>query len=135
MTRKYPICPDRIRTIPEQFSWLDHRLVRDRHIELVTHEAAALYLFLVTVADGQGLSYYADHSIGQRLTMDEATLAAARDCLQRTGLIAYQAPLYQALDLGTLACRSLTPKTGGMANGSSPMSLGAIFKQLAGGTP
>ncbi|MFH1009496.1 MAG: hypothetical protein V1800_18620 [Candidatus Latescibacterota bacterium] len=56
MTRKYPICPDRIRTIPEQFSWLDHRLVRDRHIEFVTHEAAALYLFLVTVADGQGLS-------------------------------------------------------------------------------
>ena len=35
MTRKFPICPDRIRTIPEQFSWVDHRLVRDHHIELL----------------------------------------------------------------------------------------------------
>lgn len=135
MTRKYPICPDRIRTIPDQFSWLDHRLVRDRHLELVTHEAAALYLFLVTVADSQGLSYYADHSISQRLTMDEASLAEARNCLQRIGLIAYKAPLYQVLDLGPLSRRDVRPKTGGVTSGSSPMSLGAIFKQIAGGMP
>lgn len=134
MTRKYPICPDRIRTIPDQFSWLDHRLVRDRHLELVTHEAAALYLFLVTVADSQGLSYYADHSISQRLTMDEATLAEARNCLQRIGLIAYKAPLYQVLDLGPLS-RDVRPKAYGVTIDSAPMSLGAIFKQMAGGTP
>jgi len=136
MTRKYPICPDRIRTIPEQFSWLDHHLVRERHIEHLTHEAAALYLFLVTVADSQGLSYYADHSIGQRLSMAAATLAEARTCLQSMRLIAYQAPLYQVLDLGTLSCRSLSPKPGGgVDNGSVPMALRAIFKQIAGGTP
>lgn len=135
MTRKHPICPDRIRTIPEQFSWLDHRLVRDRHLEHLTHEAAALYLFLVTVADSQGLSYYADHSIGQRLSMDDATLAAARGGLQRTGLIAYKAPLYQVLDLSAPSGQSLPSKTGGRTNGSSPMSLGAIFKQIAGGMP
>ena len=58
-----PICPDRIRSIPEQFSWVDHRLVRDRRIELLSHEVAALYLFLMTVADCQGLSYYADASL------------------------------------------------------------------------
>lgn len=127
MTRKYPICLDRIRTIPEQFSWLDHRLVRDRHIEHLTHEAATLYLFLVTVADVQGLSYYADHSIAQRLSMDETTLASARDCLQRTGLIAYTSPLYQVLDLGKPACQSLPSKTDGLPNGSSSISLGAIF--------
>jgi hypothetical protein len=55
MTRKFPLCPDRIRTIPEQFSWVDHRLVRDRHVESLSHEACALYLFLVTVADCQDL--------------------------------------------------------------------------------
>jgi hypothetical protein len=33
MTHKFPICPDRVPSIPEQFSWVDHRLVRDRHIE------------------------------------------------------------------------------------------------------
>ena len=62
MPNKFPICPDRIRTIPEQFSWVDHRLVRDHHIERLSHQAASLYLFLVTVADCQGLSYYSDVS-------------------------------------------------------------------------
>ena len=132
MTRKYPICPDRIRTIPEQFSWLDHRLVRDRHIEQLTHEAADLYLFLVTVADNQGLSYYADHSICQRLSMDEATLTAARNCLQSTELIAYKAPLYQVLALGAPVGRSLQQKTARITTDAEPMSLAAIFKQIGG---
>jgi hypothetical protein len=100
MTHKFPICPDRIRTIPEQFSWLDHRLVRDRHIELLSHEAAALYLFLITVADCQGLSYYADTSLCERLAMDAATLASARACLIKSRLVAYKKPLYQVLALG-----------------------------------
>lgn len=134
MIRKYPICPDRIRTIPEQFSWLDHRLVRDRHIEHLTHEAADLYLFLVTVADSQGLSYYGDHSICQRLTLNEADLAKARQCLQHTGLIAYQAPLYQVLELCAPVCQHLIPSTSGEGN-ASPMSIAAIFQQIAGGRP
>lgn len=135
MIRKYPICPDRIRTIPEQFSWLDHRLVRDRHIEHLSHEAAALYLFLVTVADNQGLSYYADHSIVKRLSMDETDLMKARHCLQSIGLIAYQAPLYQVLDLGAPVCQNLVPMPSDMGNTSGPMSIAAIFQQMAGGRP
>ena len=100
MTRKFPICPDRIRTIPEQFSWVDHRLVRDRHIERLSHKAAALYLFLVTVADCQGLSYYSDPSLCERLTMDASTLDWARVGLGKAGLVAYKKPLYQVLPLG-----------------------------------
>ncbi|NMQ05692.1 hypothetical protein E4Q08_10635 [Candidatus Accumulibacter phosphatis] len=55
MTIKRVLCPERIRQIPIHFSWLDHRLVRERHIERCDPPAAALYLFLVTVADAQGL--------------------------------------------------------------------------------
>jgi len=99
MTRKTPLCPDQIRTIPEQFSWVDHRLVRDRHIELLSVEACALYLFLVTVADSQGLSYYSEFSLCERLAMDAPTLTAARACLRKAGLVAYKKPLYQVLAL------------------------------------
>ena len=102
MTHKFPICPDRIRSIPEQFSWVDHRLVCDRHIERLSHEACALYLFLITVADCQGLSYYSDPSLCERLAMAAPTLAGARTCLRHAGLIAYQKPLYQVLALGEL---------------------------------
>ncbi len=128
MTRKFPICPDRIRTIPEQFSWVDHRLVRDHHIELLSHEAAALYLFLITVADCQGLSYYSDASMCERLSMDVPTLAVARICLAKAGLVAYKKPLYQVLTLGGRTLDSKRRRAAG-----EPMVIAEIFKGLAGG--
>jgi len=99
MTIKRVLCPQRIRQIPAQFSWVDHRLVRDRHIERCDPPAAALYLFLVTVADGEGLSYYSDAALVRCLSMSTARLGQARDDLLRSGLIAYQRPLYQVLSL------------------------------------
>lgn len=128
MTHKFPICPDRIRIIPEQFSWVDHRLVRDRHIERLSHEACALYLFLITVADSQGLSYYSDPSLCERLAMDAPTLASARTCLRNAGLVAYKKPLYQVLALVEVL---LVPKKS-RAPGE-PMAISEIFKKLAGG--
>ena len=99
MTIKRVLCPERLRQIPAQFSWVDHRLVRARYIERCDPPAAALYLFLVTVADIQGLSYYADATLVRSLSMAPARLHRARDDLVRNGLIAYQRPLYQVLAL------------------------------------
>jgi hypothetical protein len=99
MTSKLPICPDRIRSIPAQFSWVDQRLVRDHHIECLSHEAAKLYLFLITVADCLGLSYYSDPSVCARLAMDAPTLTRARRQLITSGLAIYKKPLYQVLPL------------------------------------
>ena len=125
MVQKHPICPERVRKTPKQFSWLDHRLVRDHYIDRCTHRAAALYLFLVTVADAKGLSYYSDPSICRRLAMDETVLKDARSELVEIGLIAYQKPLYQVLDLGR-HCQS--PRSN-----SNPQSLKQIFKRIGGG--
>lgn len=99
MAIKRVICSERVREIPTQFSWVDHRLVRERHIERCDAHAAALYLFLVTVADVQGLSYYSDRSLGRSLSTDSVRLSKARGDLIRAGLIAYQRPLYQVLAL------------------------------------
>ena len=99
MVKKHLICPRSLRKIPKHFSWLDHRLVRERYIDRCTHQAAALYLFLVTVADAQGLSYYSDQTLSQRLNMEDNTLARAREQLIDIGLVAYQKPLYQVLAL------------------------------------
>jgi hypothetical protein len=97
MTLKRVLCPERIRQIPAQFSWVDHRLVRERYIERCDHPAMALYLFLVTVADAQGLSYYSDAALMRCLSMTAVRLSQARGDLVRIGLIAYQRPLYQVL--------------------------------------
>lgn len=99
MTIKRLLCPERVRQIPAQFSWVDHRLVRERHIERCDPAAAALYLFLVTVADAQGLSYYSDAALVRSLSLNAVRLSQARDDLIRGGLIAYQRPLYQVLSL------------------------------------
>lgn len=99
MATKRVICSERVRKIPAQFRWVDHRLVRERHIERCDAHAAALYLFLVTVADAQGLSYYSDASLGRSLSMDPVRLSKARSDLIGAGLIAYQRPLYQVLVL------------------------------------
>jgi hypothetical protein len=69
MTIKRVLCPERIRQIPIQFSWVDHRLVRERYLDRCNPPAAALYLFLVTVADVQGLSYYSDAAVGRALSL------------------------------------------------------------------
>ncbi len=99
MVHKQLIYPAKARRLPPQFSWIDQRLVRHHYIELCDHSTLALYLFLVTVADAQGLSYYSDQGICQRLSLDVAALARARDWLVHLELIAFQAPLYQVLSL------------------------------------
>ena len=100
MPIKRLLCPQRLRRIPPQFSWVDQRLVREHYIERCTPEALALYLLLVTVADAQGLSYYADRSVcATAVACRRRALEQARAELIRAGLIAYRAPLYQVLAL------------------------------------
>ena len=99
MITKRLLRPERLRAVPSQFSWLDHRLVRERHLDRCSTEALALYLFLVTVADAKGLSFYGDASVCARLGLETAQLDAARQALIDADLIAYEAPLYQVLSL------------------------------------
>ena len=130
MIKKRPIYPQRIRRIPSQFSWVDHRLVRDRHIESCSHPALALYLFLVTVADQEGLSYYSDATLMSRLGMDAQTLSSARRNLIRAGLVAYEDPLYQVLSLEPSLESS--PNVRSSTQMDTPVPIGRLFKQLLG---
>jgi hypothetical protein len=90
----------------------------------------ALYLFLVTVADHQGVSYYSGPSIGRILAMDEKTLDTARGTLLHVGLIAFQEPLYQVLDLA--------PQDSGesdIVRSSEPLSISQILAHIGGQKP
>jgi len=130
MVSKVPIIAERIRKVPRHFSWIDHRLVGDQHIENCSHAAAALYLFLVTVGDAKGLSYYGDTSITKRLSMDQSTLNEARANLIHAGLIAWKKPLYQVLALDVAKLEKPAPRS----NMADALSLGDILKMARGGT-
>ena len=117
MITKHVLRPQRLRQIPASFSWVDHRLVRHEYLARADHGAWALYLFLITVADVQGLSYYSDRAIGRHLKMDSVELSAARQQLIQADLLAYQKPLYQVLALpeDSKASAALTSAPSGQA--------------------
>jgi hypothetical protein len=126
---KRPISLAKLRQVPSQFSWVDQRVVRERYIDQLSHEACALYLFLVTVADAQGLSFYSERSLCQRLSMTPAVLRQARQALIEFALVAYQSPLYQVLALdgdGRQPAAARSPLSGD----DEPVDLKAVFKQI-----
>src|SRR5215831_16256997 len=122
--KKRVLNPERLRKVPPQFSWIDHRLVQEDYFLRCDHSAWALYLFLTSVADAQGLSYYSDASLIRRLKMDPLVLSASRRQLLQAGLIAYEKPLYQVL--------SLEPA---QAPRSGPISVGELLRRAMGGQP
>lgn len=92
--------PARLRRLPKRFSWLDHRLLRDGHLQACgSPEALALYLVLACAADARGLSYYSDKRLTKILALPSSRLSQARRCLIDNDLIAWHQPHYQVLCL------------------------------------
>lgn len=126
---KQVIRPERLRQVPEQFSWVDQALVQQHFMDRCDARAAALYLFLITVSDAQGLSYYGTSTLARRLHLSEEEFTAARQQLMALELIAYEAPLYQVLALpGTVAAPRPAPRAPGTAGGD-PVSLATLLQQ------
>jgi hypothetical protein len=129
--------PERLRQVPQQFSWVDQALVQQHFIDRCQARSAALYLFLVTVSDAQGLSYYGASTLARRLHLSDEQFAAARQQLIDLELIAYRSPLYQVLALpGTVAATRPVPRTPavtgtnvGATSGGQPVSLATLLLQ------
>ena len=130
---KQVLRPERVRQVPQQFSWVDQALVQQHFIDRCEARSAALYLFLITVADALGLSYYGASTLARRLRLSDEQFAAARQQLIDLELIAYRSPLYQVLALpGTVAAQSPAPRAPAIdrANtGGQPVSLATLLQQ------
>jgi hypothetical protein len=137
---KQLIRPERLRQVPEQFSWVDQALVQQHFIDRCEARSAALYLFLITVCDAQGLSYYGTPTLARRLRLSDEQFAAARQQLIELDLIAYRSPLYQVLALpGSVAgpvpdaAARRAPATTGATTGANtdapPVSLATLVQQ------
>ena len=99
MIVKRLLCPERVRRVPERFSWVDHRLVRNRYVDRCSVHALALYLFLLTVSDADGVSFWGDSAICDRLPVTPAELLVCRQELVDADLLAYEKPVSQVLQL------------------------------------
>jgi hypothetical protein len=105
---------------------LRHALVREHYIDALSHQACTLYLFLLTVADAQGLSYYAEPTLCRRLSMSKDTLRQARQELITRELLAYRRPLYQVLALGA----HHTPDTEHPSCDEETLDIKAVFERI-----
>ena len=129
--KKRVLCPERLRRVPAQFSWIDQQLVRQpSYLQRCDLGALALYLVLVTVADAEGLSYYSDSTLEKLLRMERGQFLEARRQLCQAGLIVYEQPLYQVLSLQQLATEAAaTPRAG------QSRSAKEILQHILGGQP
>jgi len=89
--KKYHIPqPKNIRNIRGSFAWIDHRLMRDGFIEVMTHDDMVLYLFLVLAADKNGVSFYRKEKICEAVSLDYNQFEIARDRLVNMNLTAFE---------------------------------------------
>jgi hypothetical protein len=90
---------DRVRTIPESFSWIDRQLLHGGFLAALTTEEIALYFFLVLVSGPEGTSYWGYKAISRLLKLPEDDLVHATAGLVKKGLVAFRYPTFQVLSL------------------------------------
>lgn len=91
------LSPNRVRRITGSFAFIEHRFLRDKFWESLSHRELLLYVFLVLVADRNGVSYYNYDKIYSllRIPMDE--YLNARNALIDKDLIAFDGYFFQVL--------------------------------------
>ena len=96
---KNPIDPHRIRKITGSFAFIEHRFLRDRFWASLDHHQLLLYMFLLIVADRNGLSYYSYDKICTLLRICVDDYILARNALIDKNLLAFDGNLFQVLSL------------------------------------
>jgi hypothetical protein len=99
MIEKHPLCPDRLRTIGGSFAFIEHRFLREGFWSSLGHHELLLYVFLILVADRQGLSYYSFDKICSLLQFSLDEYVLTRNALIHKDLIAFDGHLFQVLSL------------------------------------
>jgi hypothetical protein len=85
------LLPERLRSIPRSFAWLDHRLRSQSLLQPLSPGELGFYLFLALAADKDGLSCWRLDRIEREIPcFDVPTLRRARDGLIRADLIAFK---------------------------------------------
>ena len=111
---KKPLEPHRIRKITASFAFIEHRFLRDGFWSTLDQHQLLLYVFLIIVADRNGLSYYSYDKICILLKITVDDYIVARDALIQKDLIGFDGHLFQVLSLPDqpvdCACTSLKSK-------------------------
>ena len=136
MITKEPLKDHRIRKINGSFAWISHRFLRQGYWSSLNRQELVLYLFLVMVADHQGMSYYGYDKICLLTTISMDEYIQARNGLIDKDLIAFDGRLFQVLSLPPKTFAAPSPQRSGQHTDESGLiSIGEILqKGLSGRT-
>jgi len=124
MIRKRVLNPSRIRRIDGGFSFVPHRFVTGGFLASLGQKELLLYLFLVTVSDRYGLSFYSYDAICSLLQLSLDEYVEARDGLIHQDLIDFDGTLFQVLQLPLQPVKAATTNPPGRIR-----DLGNLIKQ------
>jgi hypothetical protein len=93
------LCSHRRRSINGTFAFIEHRFLRDGYFTMLNHHELVLYLFLVLVADRDGISWYAYDNICSTLKITLEEYITARNGLIDKDFIATDGYFFQVLSL------------------------------------
>jgi hypothetical protein len=134
MMEKQPLCPGRRRQITGSFAFIEHRFLRDGFWSSLSQPECLLYVFLILVADRNGLSYYGYDKICTllRCTLDDYLVA--RNALIDKDLIAFDGHLFQVLSLPDkpVGVSASSLNTGEHLQHGDPATIRQIIRQSLG---
>lgn len=119
--RTEPLEPRRIRYPKGAWGWVDLRIVTEGHLRGLGQEAALVYLFLCTVGNREGISFWSQASISQMLNLTPEDLARALAALIAADLIATNDRIVQVLPVPD-SCRGQQGDRGGAPRGLRKLS-------------
>lgn len=96
---RVPVRPDRLRTIPGSFSWVDREILHRGILKRLGREEILLYFFLVLVAGPDGTSFWGYRRIAALLKLQENDVIEALRGLLEKDLVAFRHPTFQVLSL------------------------------------
>src|ERR1019366_10489579 len=95
--RVEPLEPRRIRYPKGAYGWVELRIVTEGYLQALDPNSALTYLFLCTVGNREGISFWRRSRIAQTLNLSLDTVDAALGALVEAGLIAATERVVQVL--------------------------------------
>lgn len=95
--RVEPLEPRRIRYPKGAYGWVDLRIVTEGHLEALDPSSALTYLFLCTVGNRDGLSFWSRSRMARTLNLSLESVGAALQTLAGAELISATARIVQVL--------------------------------------
>lgn len=134
MVTKSLIIPERRRVFKPPFAWIDRQFLFHGFLAELNWQENLLYLFLILVADQNGLSFYSYDKICQLLQFEVDDYIQARNGLTQRQLIAYDGRQFQVLALPERPQRSPTTVNLKPERVNAVQSLSQIFSRLTQGS-